>query len=409
MLITRSNYEEYFLDFIEGNLKDELKQDFLDFLASNPDLKLELDKMQNITDISIHQADVVFDRKNQLKKDEKNIDNKISTNFNKYAIAHLENDLSPKQKNEFLSFLKRNPEKQNDFDLFQKTKLTADNNIRYKEKKSLQRILIFGLSRKSFYTVISMAASLLLILSLYVFTDNSNGINNSKGFSQQSEMKSSVLKSDNDKTEKVNAKILKLAEIPTSKDKGDKVKSETTETEKLNKKKEIDKIKKEIELKKNEYFQKQIPQIDPKSTKKKNDENNLPSDNAIKKEIKKINSKTANPILKKKSTPVKKYVKPVEIHSQGLLASVSKKKESKYLNLRQLATKFFKTRVLKQKEKDVDCNEIGFWEIADAGVESINKITKSDIDIIRKYDNKGDLIAYAYSSPNLSFQKRVKK
>jgi hypothetical protein len=56
MKITRDNYEEHFLDYLEGNLDENLVDDFIDFLRQNPDLKAELEmagavmvELENIT------------------------------------------------------------------------------------------------------------------------------------------------------------------------------------------------------------------------------------------------------------------------------------------------------------------------------------------------------------------------
>lgn len=47
--ITRHNYEAFFLDFLEGTLREELKIELKTFLAQNPDLAEELDEFENIS------------------------------------------------------------------------------------------------------------------------------------------------------------------------------------------------------------------------------------------------------------------------------------------------------------------------------------------------------------------------
>jgi hypothetical protein len=49
MKITRENYEPYFLDYLEGNLDENLVDDFMEFLQQNPDLKNELEMYESIT------------------------------------------------------------------------------------------------------------------------------------------------------------------------------------------------------------------------------------------------------------------------------------------------------------------------------------------------------------------------
>ncbi len=46
--ITRHNYEAFFLDYLEGNLSEELHTELKTFLAQNPDLALELEEFENV-------------------------------------------------------------------------------------------------------------------------------------------------------------------------------------------------------------------------------------------------------------------------------------------------------------------------------------------------------------------------
>ena len=47
MKITRENYEEHFLDYLEGNLDKQLLDEFKNFLVQNPDLRDELENTGN--------------------------------------------------------------------------------------------------------------------------------------------------------------------------------------------------------------------------------------------------------------------------------------------------------------------------------------------------------------------------
>ena len=66
MKITRSNYESWFLDYLEGNLDPLLNAEFQSFLKQNPDLAAELEDGDWLTlpkDEGIH-----FEEKDLLKK-----------------------------------------------------------------------------------------------------------------------------------------------------------------------------------------------------------------------------------------------------------------------------------------------------------------------------------------------------
>jgi hypothetical protein len=47
--ITRHNYESFFLDYLEGELSDELKKELEVFLAQNPDLAEELEEFESVS------------------------------------------------------------------------------------------------------------------------------------------------------------------------------------------------------------------------------------------------------------------------------------------------------------------------------------------------------------------------
>lgn len=400
MLITRNNYEEFFLDYLDGNLKPELEREFHDFLASNPDLKEELTEMENEGDVSIQPMHATFDHKESLKRNEKALTGlqEIETT----AIAYIENDLNPKEKIEFDKTVAQNPSVKKSFLMFQKTKLVADNSVVYKEKPALKRVLIIGLTQRNFYKAISIAASFLLIFSLYFLIDQNSDWQDNSGFSQQNNPPSTSNLND----EKLNDLPGSGIDQPKPTELIEEDKVLTKAEEGL----ELKKIK-EAEKKKEKTLKEDYPQIDPKKSKEENDKEEKKSVMPNPKEIKKLEPQDVKPDIKQKTTPTKRMVKPVEIHSQGLLASHSEKKDddSKYMSLSQLTTHLFKKKVLKQKEEEINSNKIDFWEIADAGVKSLNKVTKRDMKLMREYNTQGELIAYAVESPYLSFEKNVRK
>ena len=66
--INRNNYEEYFLDFLEGNLSPSENDLLMSFLNSNPDLKEELELLNELPEIRIEET---FLEKSTLKKPSK--------------------------------------------------------------------------------------------------------------------------------------------------------------------------------------------------------------------------------------------------------------------------------------------------------------------------------------------------
>ena len=64
-MITRENYEIFFLDYAEGNLNPSQVKELYAFLKAHPDLKQELEAYENIT---LPAADDIHDDKEELKK-----------------------------------------------------------------------------------------------------------------------------------------------------------------------------------------------------------------------------------------------------------------------------------------------------------------------------------------------------
>ncbi len=166
MEITRDNYEVYFLDYLEGNLDEELVNDFIEFLQANPDLKEEL---QQAGLISIKPEDVKFENKDILFKEEFDQVEK----FNDTAIALLEGDLKEPEKKRFVSFLQKNPAKQKEAELFEKTIQTPDHNIIFYKKDRLYR---YSATRTVLLWTTRVAAVLTLAFFVYSTAEYINSV-----------------------------------------------------------------------------------------------------------------------------------------------------------------------------------------------------------------------------------------
>lgn len=132
MTITRDNYEPYFLDFLDGNLKEDQIDRFLDFLELNPDLKEELQLLENMT---LPEEQIEFSGKDSLYKS--SADFKAATESK--IIASLEGDLDSNEQKSFESWLTGHPELKKEYELFSKIRLTPDPAIKFTEKKKLYR------------------------------------------------------------------------------------------------------------------------------------------------------------------------------------------------------------------------------------------------------------------------------
>lgn len=129
-MITRDNYESYFVDYLEGNLPEDQIDQFLDFLNQNPDLKEELHLFEEVV---LPEENILFTEKQNLRKSPAD----ETIRFENKAIALLEGDLSKHESQAFDAYLDKFPELRKEYEQFEKTRLIPDLSIRYTTKNKL--------------------------------------------------------------------------------------------------------------------------------------------------------------------------------------------------------------------------------------------------------------------------------
>ncbi len=132
MKIARDNYETFFLDFLDGNLAEKDMDQFLDFLEQNPDLKEELQSLQQFR---LADEQVVFPEKERLYKPQA----EETTNRETKLVAYLEGDLEHEERKIFEDFLSTQPTLQAEYQLFTRTRMIPDTGIQYPGKRKLYR------------------------------------------------------------------------------------------------------------------------------------------------------------------------------------------------------------------------------------------------------------------------------
>ncbi|WP_321288327.1 hypothetical protein [uncultured Sunxiuqinia sp.] len=158
MNIDRTNYEIYFLDYLDGTLLDNQVDVFLDFLNDNPDLHEELKAVSAIKKLEPDLT--VLPRKEVLKKNTLT----ESPEFDYRAIALMENDLSIEDEKAFIHEITSNPKKELYFDQFLRTKLQVEPDIVFNDKERLYK--------KSNTKILMLWAShvaAVLLLSFFVY------------------------------------------------------------------------------------------------------------------------------------------------------------------------------------------------------------------------------------------------
>jgi len=157
--ITRNNYEEFFLDYIEGELNVDEELALQVFLAENPDLKEELDEIASV-DLKCETFDV-SDKKPSLKTIP------FQVNFDDFCIAQMEGDLDAYENDAFEQYIASHPEKKKQLEFYHKTKLEADKSIVFTNKKILKRSKKGILFKPFLYASLASAASIALLFSIW--------------------------------------------------------------------------------------------------------------------------------------------------------------------------------------------------------------------------------------------------
>lgn len=136
MNITRHNYEEYFILYMDNELGSDDRRRVELFVQENPDLKAELDLL--LQSRLTPDASIVFDGKEQLVKNSP--DQLIrETNYNEWLLLYIDNELTAAQKMAAQELLANQSDIHTELELLQKTKLQPEESVIFKNKESLYR------------------------------------------------------------------------------------------------------------------------------------------------------------------------------------------------------------------------------------------------------------------------------
>jgi hypothetical protein len=160
--INRNNYEEFFIDYLDGKLSEASLRRLECFLLANPDLREELEGMELAV---IRASGETFGSKDQLL----NIDLSLPVgeeNFPFFAIAASEGDLTEIQRSAFRDFLSAHPEKEEEYQTIQQLRLQPEPSDQYPAKSELKKPA-FTVYRRELYAGLALAASLTLLIGLF--------------------------------------------------------------------------------------------------------------------------------------------------------------------------------------------------------------------------------------------------
>ncbi len=158
-MINRENYEIYALDYLEGNLNNDLKKQFEEFLKQNPDIAQEIFNI-DLTPVK-QDTSIEFKDKNSLKKSSV----PGLSYFDELCIAELEGISTKQQKQELKHLISTDKEKEKIFIEYQLTKVPLVNAF-YPYKDKLRKSAFSD----SLYKVTRIAAIILIFFSLLTLT-----------------------------------------------------------------------------------------------------------------------------------------------------------------------------------------------------------------------------------------------
>jgi hypothetical protein len=137
MGINLDNYEQYFLEHLEGNLSREQEQELEAFLLAHPNLRPMLDDLENAPILCADE--VVYHPKQRLKKTVHHTEHIHEHNAEEWMISSLEGLLNAEEQNELWEFLRLNPAFDRDMKMYHKTILPAEEHPVYPGKNKLKK------------------------------------------------------------------------------------------------------------------------------------------------------------------------------------------------------------------------------------------------------------------------------
>ncbi|MBC8344544.1 MAG: hypothetical protein H8E61_11235 [Bacteroidetes bacterium] len=368
--INRKNYEVWLIDYIDNKLTDAQRVEVESFLASNPDLKQELENLETVPVDSL----IVFENKDQLKKELKDLIPEDFTSLDDFMLANLEGDLNFEQQKKFNVLINSDNKTEEEYSYYLQSKLQPDVSVVFPDKIKLKKGLIYSLPvlNKSYSLVVSIAAILLVLVIMVNINLVQNNLLNSKSFASihysDKEAKPQRLKwafnsELNIETRSISHQndlnMVHLASINTS---AKTVHTADGESSQKN------------EIQQNSHDQIQIAAQDIHEMK---GEKAAIMTNKLRIE------KTSSPALDipaNNSIPIAKYV-----------------------------SNQFRIRALNEEDSIATNRKLSVWDLADAGLRRIGNLFNRDVRLDKEYNENGEVIALAFNSPRLGFSAPLKR
>jgi hypothetical protein len=351
MKIDRSNYEIWFIDWVDNNLDQSQLDELTMFLDQNPDLKNEFNEF---VEIRLVNEDIKYASKNNLRRSASELS---PEQFEYLCAAFFENDLTEQQKDELMVTVTGDREKSKTFEAMGRLRLKAPS-LQYSGKKALLRKTAFEKAVRISWITLAAAAAVAAFVVTYPLIRNNGEISVSPLIAEKISRDSVLIE--------VPEKITKKAEATKSDPLGqfDKKPAPVASTEEIKEKPAIQAVKEDLSIQKVEMvaFQANIALAD-------------------------LNQ--GNSLIESASDFNPPY------NDDG------RSKIGKFI------ARNFREKILRQKE--VSDAPLKGYELAEAGIEGLNKLLGWQMALDTKSDENGEVESVRFNSKMLKFSAPVKK
>lgn len=161
--INRGNYEVFLLDYLEGKLSDPEQQQLLAFLEVNPDLKEEFEALSAFDMPVLSPSEDIFTHKAQLRKAVV-LNEDECTYTEELSFKALEGDANLLELKEHHTLLVNDEVYRKNFSILKHTQQVIDPSVQYPYKSGLKKRTLIPLTAGQWMQFSSVAATLAVLL-----------------------------------------------------------------------------------------------------------------------------------------------------------------------------------------------------------------------------------------------------
>jgi len=368
MKINRNNYELYFIDYLDGNLSDRDILMLEDFLLINPDLREELEGAEKI---HLQPENLDYGTKTLLKKPDINLPI-TESNFEDFCVAESEGDLNTNERKSLSEYISEHPDKKLVLSFISKLHLSPDLKVIFARKEKLKKGFTL-LPREYVMPILSVAATIAIVVLIY--SSNKEFFRPIHGLT--AEFPTEFKENKN------------IVAIPDSAIVPSKIETQNNRVEKQVQNASILAISTTKQKKQSGTVKKGVSPV-----KKSNENKNTSQPQRL------------NPSFHIKLASITDGEIPAPTIERGKIiystpTSKNQQNTPEYLSLSEYASKQFTEKIL--GAKDINTTHLSGWQIADAGISGINKLTGGKMKLDKKTDEEGNVTSYSFNSKLLSF------